>query len=174
MKSSNVKSSGFNNSKVGTNKVTVTYLGKSISFDVNIKKRNVKKVKVTKTPKKTEYNNEEKLDLEGGTVIVEYNDNTKEEISMDSPNVEVSQVNNGESEDTVVVKYDDKKTSFSIKKILSYFDEIFEEDDDFDVDYSEYGEFYDAVKMKPKEVIMTIGIIFALSILLYFGMKKVR
>ena len=47
-------------------------------------------------------------------------------------------------------------------------------DDNFDVNYSEYGEFYDAVKMKPNEVLVSIGIIFGLSIILYFMMRKVK
>lgn len=35
-------------------------------------------------------------------------------------------------------------------------------------------QYYDAVKMKPNEVLITNGIIFGISILLYFEMKKLR
>lgn len=170
MKSSNVIISGFDNSKVGKNKITISYLNNKISFEVNIKKRNVKNVTVKEEPSKLSYSSNEKLDLTGGSVIVEYNDNTKEEVSLDSPNVEVDQIVN-EEDNTIVVKYDGKKTSFSVQKIISYFDDVFEEDDNFDIDYSECGEFYDAIKIKPNEVLVSIGI---LSIIIYFMMRKVK
>lgn len=176
MKSSNVIVSGFNNSNSGKNKITISYLNNKTSFEVNIKKRSVKKVKIKEEPTKVTYSDNEELDLSGGLVEVQYTDNTKEEISLDSPNIKVSNINTENEEDTIVVDYYGEKDSFKVKvtKILSIFDELMDTDDDFDVNYSEYGEFYDAVKMKPNEVLVSIGIIFGLSIILYFMMRKVK
>ena len=174
MKSSNVTTSGFDNTNVGNNKVTLNYLGKTTTFEVSIKSRSVKEVKITEEPEKTTYEENEKLDLTGGSIEVKYTDDTKEKIPLDSPNVVVNEKNTDEETSTIEVEYYGKKDSFEVKtsKILGFFDEYLEPDDDFDIDYSEYGEFFDAVKMKPNEVIISVLVILGLSILVYFITRK--
>ena len=176
MNSSNVKVYGFDNSKVGINKLTVEYLGKTSTFEVSIKKRDVKKVEVVEKPNHIIYS-EDELEISGGNIQVEYTDGSKEEVTFDSPNVNISDVEISsleEEKDKVFVNYGGIKTSIEVKitKLFSFFDEFVEEDDDFNQDYSEYGEFYEAIKMKPNEVITSIVVILGISIGLYLMIRK--
>lgn len=74
-------------SKVGSNTVTVTYLGKTAQFEVNCVKNQVKSIRIKKLPKKTEYyayfDSQNDLDLSGMTVEITYLDGKTAEWSYD-------------------------------------------------------------------------------------------
>ncbi len=65
--------SGFDNSKVGTNTVTVTCGGKTATFDVTIMPEVIVGISVNTMPAKTEYQyQKDALDLTGATLLVTY------------------------------------------------------------------------------------------------------
>ena len=63
--------SGFASSTAGTNTVTVTYEGKTTTFDVTIKEPAVTGITISTTPK-TEYLIDDSLDVSGGKITVSY------------------------------------------------------------------------------------------------------
>lgn len=63
--------SGFASSTAGTNIVTVTYEGKTTTFDVTIKEPAVTGITISTTPK-TEYLIDDSLDVSGGKITVSY------------------------------------------------------------------------------------------------------
>ena len=75
--------SGFDNTKVGQNTITVRYAEKEATFNVEIIKHSVVKIEIDKKPNKTEYKQGEKLDLTGGKIKIYYNDETSEVVDMD-------------------------------------------------------------------------------------------
>lgn len=74
---------GFDNTKVGIQKLTVTYKGKSTTFDVEIKEKEPTNIEIIKLPDKTEYiQNYDSLDVTGGKLQITYNDTSKEKIDL--------------------------------------------------------------------------------------------
>ena len=77
--------SGFNNKNLGLQTLTVTYGNFKTKYSVNIIKKKVSSIKVTKGLTKTTYiQNYNNLSLTGGVVIVTYNDKTTKNIPMSS------------------------------------------------------------------------------------------
>ncbi len=145
-------------------------MGKEVSFEVEVKQRKVVSVEVNKLPEKETISENEEVDLSGGSISVKYSDNSVENIDLTSPNVKIVDETNSEDRKDVVIDYLGIKDSFKLglTKLVSGFDIV---EEDMEIDYSEYGEFYQAVGMKPNEVITTIVAIFGLSILLFVVMK---
>ena len=163
MTSANISSNGFNNKAVGKNTINISYLGKSTTFDVDIKVRQIISAVIVQEPEVTTITDEEEMDYSGGSVEVTYSDKTKEEVPFDSPNVKIYDsgdvvVSEDEVEEdrTMIVEYKGIKNKFDykIQKLSRLYgtDEIYDDE----IDYAVYGDFYDAVKMKPSEVIMSI------------------
>ena len=74
---------GFDNTKVGIQTLTVTYKGKSTTFDVEIKEKEPTNIEIIKLPDKTEYiQNYDSLDVTGGKLQITYNDTSKETIDL--------------------------------------------------------------------------------------------
>ena len=87
MDSSDVTVSGFDNSNVGKNTLTVNYKGKSTNFDVNIVERPkavINDAWILRKPDKLKYKKGEELDLTGGKITVNYSDGTNKIVSMDN------------------------------------------------------------------------------------------
>ena len=77
--------SGFNNKNLGSQTLTVTYGNFKTKYSVNIIKKKVSSIKVTKGLAKTKYiQNYDKLSLNGGIITVTYNDKTTKNIPMSS------------------------------------------------------------------------------------------
>ena len=73
----------FDNSKIGTQTLTVTYKGKSTTFNVEIKEKEPTDIKIVELPQKTEYiQNYESLDVKGGKIKITYNDTSTETIDI--------------------------------------------------------------------------------------------
>lgn len=70
--------SGFKD-EVGTHKVTVTYGGKELTFDIEVKEKQLTKVDWKKTPDKTEYIEGTELDVTGAVITVSYDNGNTEE-----------------------------------------------------------------------------------------------
>ena len=73
--------SGYDASIVGKQTITVTYKGKTATFEINVKAKSVTKIEVT-SPNKLDYIEGQGLDLSGGKVKVFYDNETSEEISL--------------------------------------------------------------------------------------------
>ena len=74
---------GFDNSSLGTKTITVTYGGKTATFDVEIIEKSLVGIEGITPPTKTEYiQNYEDLDLTGGKITIKYDDESTEEIDI--------------------------------------------------------------------------------------------
>lgn len=89
------------------------------AFTTNVKEveKKLKSISINKEPTKTKYiQNKEKLDLTGGSIYLNYSDNTKEEVSLTSDEVSVSGFDNSKvGKNTLTVKYKDLTTTFDIE-----------------------------------------------------------
>ena len=87
MDSSDVEVVGFNNSNLGRNRLSVSYKGKTTSFDVNIVEKpeaTINDAWILRKPDKLKYRKGEELNLSGGKITVNYSDGTNKIITMDN------------------------------------------------------------------------------------------
>lgn len=87
MDSSDVNVIGFNNSNIGRNKLSVSYKGKTTSFDVNIVEKpeaTINDAWILRKPDKLKYRKGEELNLSGGKITVNYSDGTNKIVTMDN------------------------------------------------------------------------------------------
>ena len=173
--SSSIKVSGFSNKNSGKTTLTINYFDKTTSFEVEIKERQIESVEVINPPEKVEYSVGEKIDVSGGKIQVKYSDNTSEEIELTSPNVELTDKIADSGEKEVKANYANKVFSFAVD-VKNKFVDMFIEDDDADeeVDYSEYGYFFDAIKMTPVELVLMMVGITVFAIVFYIVMRKFK
>lgn len=68
-------------SKIGTQTITVNYGGKTTSFTIEVRAKQLQKVELT-VPGKIEYTEGEALDLTGGSLTLSYDNGTTENISL--------------------------------------------------------------------------------------------
>jgi len=73
---------GFDSSTPGTKTLTVTWKGKTTTFDITVDNIYLSKIKITKLPTKTEYSMHEEIDLDGLEVTGTFNDKTTRELSI--------------------------------------------------------------------------------------------
>ena len=121
-----VKATGFDNSSVGKNTITLEYQGKTTTFDVNIISKQVKEIKIEQLPTKTKYiQNYENLDLTGGKIKVTYNDNSSDTLSMTIKTIEVTGFDNSKlGKNTITVKYLGREMNFDVEIISKQATEI--------------------------------------------------
>jgi len=119
LKNENVKVTGFDNSKLGKNTITIGYEEKTVTFDIEIVEKQISKIEITKRPTKTNYTqNSEKLDLTGGELTIAYNDESTEKISMENENIKATGFDNSKlGKNTITVEYKGKTTTFDIEII---------------------------------------------------------
>ena len=87
MDSSDVDVVGFNNSNIGRNRLSVSYKGKTTSFDVNIVEKpeaTINDAWILRKPDKLKYRKGEELNLSGGKITVNYSDGTNKIVTMDN------------------------------------------------------------------------------------------
>ncbi len=115
----NVKVTGFDNTRIGKEELTVEYEGKKTSFSVEIISKQITGITIKANPTKTTYiQNNEKLDLTGGTIEVIYNDSSKDTVSLTNENVKVTGFDNTKiGKEELTVEYEGKKTSFNVEII---------------------------------------------------------
>ena len=116
MANSGVTVSGFNNKSLGTKTLTVSYGGKTTTFDVTIVKAKVQKIEIKKLPKTIDYiQNYDLLNLSEGQIKVTYNDQSTQIINLDDNNVDVSGFSNETlGTKTLTVLYGDKTCTFNV------------------------------------------------------------
>ena len=116
MNNSSVKISGYDASKLGEQKISVTYKGKSTSFKVTVNKTTISSISVKTNPTKTNYFVGEKLDLTGGVIKVTYSDNSTKTYSMKNSGVKVTGFDSSKSgASTLTVTYGGKTTTFTVQ-----------------------------------------------------------
>ena len=114
MTSSEVQVTGFDNNSTGEQTLTVTYQGKTSTFNVTVRNE-VTGIEIKNAPSKTTYIKGENLELTGGTITVTYEDGTNSEVPMTSSEVQVTGFdNNSTGEQTLTVTYQGKTTTFKV------------------------------------------------------------
>ena len=108
--------SGFNNTKVGSQMLTVTYDGKTATFDVTIVAKSISRIAVTTLPSKLTYVDAkaEDLDVSGGRLTVYYDNDTADEIDLTADMVSGFD-NAGVGVQTLTVSYGGAVTSFDVE-----------------------------------------------------------
>jgi len=114
---------GFNNSKVGKQTLTITYQGKKLNYDITVKKKEIQSIEVSELPLKTEYiQNYERLDVSGGKLKVIYNDTSMEIIDMEKEMV-TGFDNSKIGRQTLTITYQGKSFTYDItinkKKVIN-------------------------------------------------------
>lgn len=107
--------SGYDANVIGKQTITVTYKGKTTTFEINVKAKSVTKIEVT-SPNKLEYIEGQGLDLSGGKVKVFYDNGTSEEISLTDDMIsgyDASIV----GKQTIIVTYQGKTATFDVNVI---------------------------------------------------------
>ena len=107
--------SGYDANVIGKQIITVTYKGKTTTFEINVKAKSVTKIEVT-SPNKLEYIEGQGLDLSGGKVKVFYDNGTSEEISLTDDMIsgyDASIV----GKQTIIVTYQGKTATFDVNVI---------------------------------------------------------
>lgn len=114
--------SGFNNSVVGTNNLTVQYRDVTTAIAVNVVDKKISSIEISTKPIKTTYIAEkESLDLTGGIITVHYEDGTVDTMSLANESVKVSGFDNSKAGfKNVTVEYNGYKSSFDVEIIGGY------------------------------------------------------
>ena len=116
--------SGFNNTILGQQTLTVTYEGNTATFEVTIVAKELVSIEIAQQPNKVAYiQNYEELDVTGGKIRLTYNDGTTEEIDM---TVEmISGFDNKEvGPQTLTVSYEGKTTTFEVTVLAKALNKI--------------------------------------------------
>lgn len=105
--------SGYDVNIIGKQTITVTYKGKTTTFDVNVIEKVITKIEMNSLPNKVNYLVDQKFEINGATIKVYYNDGSEEIVNVDSnmfnlPNM--SKIGN----QTIIVNYGGLTTSFEI------------------------------------------------------------
>ncbi len=109
--------SGFDNTKIGTNTVTVSVGGKSDTFTVEIIPVNISGIAMENYPSKVQYRKDmEQLDLTGVTITVNYSPFGTESVAV-TPDMVSGFDNTVSGTQTVVVTYKGHTTSFYVEVV---------------------------------------------------------
>jgi len=110
---------GYDNSTLGENTITVTYKDKVTTFKVNIVEREITSIELKSGPTKIEYiQNYEALDLVGAKITIHYSDNTSEDINIIT-DMTAGFDNTILGEQTVTIMYKGISTTFKVNVVTS-------------------------------------------------------
>lgn len=134
------------NLSIGQTSVTISFDGKTTTQSISVEEKKITKIKVNKVPSKTNYiQYKEDLDLTGGTILVNYNDNSSEEISLTSDEISVTGFDNTTlGKKTITINYESYTATFDVEiveeitAVNSNFDNI-----DYKVTSARYYTFSD-------------------------------
>lgn len=106
---------GFDNTKVGQQKLTVTYGGFTAEFTVEIRAKSLTSIAVTTLPTKLGYlQNKETLELDGGKLTLYYDNDSTETLEL-SGNMVTGFDNTVLGKNTLTVTYGGKTTTFDVE-----------------------------------------------------------
>ncbi len=97
--------------------VTIKFEDKTDTQEITVKGKSIDDISVKKNPDKTKYvQYDDELNLEGGLVLVKYNDGSSEEISMLSSEIVIEGFDNTKTgKNTIKIKYLNFETTFEIE-----------------------------------------------------------
>lgn len=98
--------------QIGTQKITVTYDNKTTTYDVNVKKNDVKSIAIKSVPETTLYYEGDYLDTTGLTLKVIYNNGNTKEITS-GYTVDTTQLTTP-GKQTITVTYASQTTTFNV------------------------------------------------------------
>lgn len=111
--------SGFDNTKTGSQTLTINYGGKTTSYDIEITAKSLSRIEVSTLPDKTKYfQNKDNLDVTGGKITLYYNNGTSEIINLTSGMVSGFD-NSTVGIKTLTVTYGGKSTTYKIEIVKS-------------------------------------------------------
>ncbi len=107
------------NLTINQSSVTISFDGKTTTQPITVEGKSVVSVVVDKLPSKLTYiQNEESLDLTGGSLKVTYDDDSSETVSMTSNNVEVTGFSNSSlGKVAITVSYQGKSCQFDVEVV---------------------------------------------------------
>ena len=123
------------NLKKGQTSVTINYNEQTTTQPITVEEKTITGISINKKPTKTKYiQYKEELDLSGGSIKANYNDNSSEEIELISELIEVSGFDNTKvGKNTITVTYQSKTTTFEVEIIKEEVEEVVEpENSNFD------------------------------------------
>ncbi|CZT56382.1 Bacterial Ig-like domain (group 3) [Eubacteriaceae bacterium CHKCI005] len=104
---------GFDGNKVGTQTITVTYEGMTTSFDILVNAKSAVGLSLKKAPDKTEYIQNESLDVTGGKLVVHFDNGQNQEIDL-TEDMCTDYDMSKPGKQTVTVQYMAQSTQFDI------------------------------------------------------------
>ncbi len=104
---------GFDKLVTGTQTLTVTYAGKTTTYDVTVNEKAITSIALASAPSKTTYNFGDALDVAGGKLTVTYSDNSTEEVEITAAMVSGYDANTV-GEQTLTVTYGDKTVTYTV------------------------------------------------------------
>ncbi len=111
--SSGIDASGYDKNKTGSQLITLTYGGKTITFSVSVVARAVTQVTVQTAPTKVQYQFGEALDLTGLSLQLSYNNSDTEVISTGFAVTGYDPTASGTQ--TITVTYAEKSATFTVE-----------------------------------------------------------
>ncbi len=107
--------SGFDNTRIGVQTLTVTYEGQTATFDVTVVSKSLTGIAVTTAPYKTSYlEGKDNLSVEGGRVTLYYNNDTYEVIDL-TVDMVTGFNNTKVGQQTLTVTYNGETTFFNVE-----------------------------------------------------------
>lgn len=114
--------SGFDSTTAGKKTVTITYKGKTVSFEITVKETQLQSITIESEPSKKDYFTDDIIDFTGMVVKAEYDDGSEIDVT---DMVEIS----GKKQTKVIDVYKPLSTDGKIKITVTYGSET----DDFDI-----------------------------------------
>ena len=120
--------SGFDNSKLGSQILTVTYKEKTTIYTIQVNAKQISKIEIETVPVKTTYiQNYEKLDVTGGKIKVTYNDTSTDIVNMTDEMI--SGFDNSQiGKKALIVTYEGKTTTYIVQIKEKAIDKVNEKD----------------------------------------------
>ena len=103
----------FKSTDAGTQTLTVTYLGKTATFEVEVKAIEVESIELTTKPEKIDYVEGEDFMENGGVITVKYNNGTSDIVDLTKEMVSGFDCDKV-GKQTLTVKYCEKTTDFDV------------------------------------------------------------
>lgn len=99
--------------------VTIKYQEKTVTQSITVEEKTITSIQISKMPSKVQYiQDREELDLTGGTINVNYNDNTSEEVDMKNEMITVTGFDNKTlGKKTITLMYQEKTVTFDVEII---------------------------------------------------------
>ena len=128
LKNKNITVTGFDNTTVGTKELTATYSGKTAKFNVSVVEKQIIGIEVSKNPLKLNYiQNYDNLDLTGGVIKVNFNDESSTTVSMTNSGITATGFDKTKpagTNETITLTYKGHTTTIQVKIVSKQVDGI--------------------------------------------------